>query len=219
MATSGIVLPNSGSKNDFPFATSMPEFPEERPGWGGYVEWEKYPEKAAKAAEILSQYKFPGPPEFQLVPIPDTNPILEGIRWKQYHYAMGNTLRDLPDISWKYVKAEKSEDMIHVLQFPYNGEPPRKRLVDTEITDNKDFFVRNHGGVPEIEEDAYDLDLDGLVRNPKKITLKELKDERLFPRQSNVVSLQCSGTRRIEQIREYPGDGVYTLSNDQTLLS
>jgi hypothetical protein len=27
--------------------------------------------------------------------------------------------------SWKYVKQEKSEDMIHVLQFPYNGEPPR----------------------------------------------------------------------------------------------
>jgi len=27
--------------------------------------------------------------------------------------------------SWDYVKKEKSEDMIHVLQFPYNGEPPR----------------------------------------------------------------------------------------------
>jgi hypothetical protein len=27
--------------------------------------------------------------------------------------------------SWDIVKKEKSEDMIHVLQFPYNGEPPR----------------------------------------------------------------------------------------------
>lgn len=34
-----------------------------------------------------------------------------------------------------------------------------------------------------------------------------LKDESIFPRQSTVVSLQCSGTRRIEQIHEYPGDG------------
>lgn len=42
-----------------------------------------------------------------------------------YHYALGSTLRDLPDISWDYVKKEKSEDMLHVLQFPYNGEPPR----------------------------------------------------------------------------------------------
>lgn len=76
------------------------------------------------------------------MPLPDQNPILEGVRWKQYHYAMGETLKDIPDIrydfsqdtlekmatnrsSWKYVKQEKSEDMIHVLQFPYNGEPPR----------------------------------------------------------------------------------------------
>ena len=38
---------------------------------------------------------------------------------------MGPTLKNLPDISWKYVQKEKSPDMIHVLQFPYNGEPPR----------------------------------------------------------------------------------------------
>lgn len=46
-----------------------------------------------------------------------------------------------------------------------------------------------------------------MVNNPKKITLEMLKDESIFPRQSTVVSLQCSGTRRIEQISEYPGDG------------
>ena len=37
----------------------VPNFPEELPGWGGYVEWEKYPEKKKKAAEILAQYDFP----------------------------------------------------------------------------------------------------------------------------------------------------------------
>lgn len=37
--------------------------------------------------------------------------------------------------------------------------------------------------------------------------MKELQDENIFPRQSNVVTIQCSGTRRIEQIKEYPGDG------------
>ena len=44
---------------------------------------------------------------------------------RHYHYAMGSTLSDIPDISWKYVQKEKSPDMIHVLEFPYNGEPPR----------------------------------------------------------------------------------------------
>lgn len=33
-------------------------FPEERDGWHGYIEWEKYPEKKAEAARILSKYQF-----------------------------------------------------------------------------------------------------------------------------------------------------------------
>lgn len=32
-------------------------FPQEEPGWIGYIEWEKYPERRAKAAEILKQHK------------------------------------------------------------------------------------------------------------------------------------------------------------------
>lgn len=47
------------------------------------------------------------------------------MKYRHYHYAMGPTISNMPDISWEYVKKEKSEDMIHVLQFPYNGEPPR----------------------------------------------------------------------------------------------
>lgn len=79
--------------------------------------------------------------------------------------------------------------------------------METEITDNKDHFVRNHGGIPEINAEEYTLDIEGLVNDPKRLTLADLQNEELFPRQSNVVSLQCSGTRRIEQINEYPGDG------------
>jgi len=97
--------------------------------------------------------------------------------------------------------------MIHVLQFPYNGEPPRDRLVSTPITPNSDHFIRNHGGVPEIDPASYTIDISGLVNIPKRLTLADLQNEALFPRQSNIVTIQCSGTRRIEQIREYPGDG------------
>lgn len=35
-------------------------FAEEQKGWHGYVEWEKYPKKAKRAAEILSEDKFAG---------------------------------------------------------------------------------------------------------------------------------------------------------------
>lgn len=37
----------------------VPEFPEEIEGWKGYIEWEKYPEKRAKAEAIMKQYDFP----------------------------------------------------------------------------------------------------------------------------------------------------------------
>lgn len=83
----------------------------------------------------------------------------------------------------------------------------KDRLVADPITRNEDHFVRNHGGIPEIDEESYFFDVGGLVNNPKRITMAELKDESIFPRQSNVVTIQCSGTRRIEQINQYPGDG------------
>jgi sulfite oxidase len=61
--------------------------------------------------------------------------------------------------------------------------------------------------VPEIEEEHFELEIDGLVNKPMKLSMKDLKNEKLFPRQSTVVTIQCSGTRRIEQIQLYPGDG------------
>ncbi|RYP68167.1 hypothetical protein DL771_006817 [Monosporascus sp. 5C6A] len=175
-------------------------FAEERRGWAGYIEWERYPDKKEKAAEVLARHSFPKPPEFQLVPLPNTNPILGGERWKQYHAALG--LERIPNISWDYVQKEKAPDMLHVLEFPYNGEPPR-----APITNNRDHFVRNHGGVPEIDAAEYTVDITGLVNNPKRLTLADLQNDGLFPRQSNIVTLQCSGTRRLEQIAQYPGDG------------
>lgn len=88
--------------------------------------------------------------------------------------------------------------------------------METEITPNEDHFVRNHGGVPEIEEDDFELEIDGLVNKPMKLSMKDLKNEKLFPRQSTVVTIQCSGTRRIEQIQLYPGDGGSSQTMSQS---
>lgn len=104
-------------------------FAEERPGWGGYIEWENYPEKKAKAAAILARHSFPPPPEFQLGPLPDTNPVLEGVRWKMWHRAIGGAIKSVPEESWMRVIEEKHADMLHLLQFPYNGEPPKVCIV------------------------------------------------------------------------------------------
>lgn len=47
------------------------------------------------------------------------------------------------------MQKEKSPDMIHVLDFPYNREPPKDRVIEHAITPTPLFFVRNHGGIPE----------------------------------------------------------------------
>ncbi|KAJ3535774.1 hypothetical protein NM688_g6930 [Phlebia brevispora] len=180
-------------------------FPEDRPGWRGFVEWEKYPERKRIAHELLKTKKFTSIPEFQDGPLPKTNPILVGHRWKEYHEAVG--LREVVDFSWEMVQKEK-HDMLHVLDFPYNGETLFNYILDDgKLTQNRHHFIRNHGGVPDIDEDAFELEIAGLVKNPIKLSMKDLKDETKFPQSTVTVTLQCSGTRRREQIDEYPGDG------------
>jgi sulfite oxidase len=155
----------------------------------------------------LKSKTFPPPPEFQLGPIPDTNPVLEGVRWKQWHKAIGGPLTDIPEISWDTVLKEKHEDMLHLLQFPYNGEPPKRLVTEKVVTPNSLHFVRNHGGIPDIDPEKFDLKIDGLVKEAKTLTLKDLQNEQLFPRVTKMATIQCSGTRRVEQIGLYAGEG------------
>ncbi|KAF5383482.1 hypothetical protein D9757_006135 [Collybiopsis confluens] len=169
-------------------------FAEEKADWTGYVEWEEYPEKKALASKILKASKFTPIPEFQFVPLPDTNPVLIGHRWKEYHEVLG--LKGIVDASWETVQREKP-DLIHLLDFPYNGETTRQQLMEGRLTDNKYHFVRNHGGVPNIKEDVYEIEVGGLVNKPVKISMQDLKNPEKFPQ----------AERRIEQIHEYPGDG------------
>jgi len=76
-----------------------------------------------------------------------------------------------------------------------------------DIMPNSLHFVRNHGGIPVIDKDKYYFEMDGLVKEPKRFTLDDLMDESKFPRMEQTVTIQCSGTRRIEQINQYSGEG------------
>lgn len=171
------------------------------------MEWEKFPEKKAQAHKILTLQTFPPNPEFQMGPIPDTNPVLPGTHWKMWHHALAGELFDVPEDSWKTVLKEKHPEMLHLLQFPYNGEPPKRLVTDKAITPNSLHFVRNHGGIPLIDKEKFSFEVNGLVANPRSFTLDDLMDESQFPRVSKLVTMQCSGTRRIEQISLYAGQG------------
>ena len=41
--------------------------------------------------------------------------------------------------------------------------------------------IRNHGGVPDIDEDVFELEVGGLVKTPVKLSMKDLKDPNKFP--------------------------------------
>jgi sulfite oxidase len=53
------MAPSEPNAKPFQLIGELPLFTEERKGWSGYIEWEKYPEKKRKAAELLAQYDFP----------------------------------------------------------------------------------------------------------------------------------------------------------------
>jgi sulfite oxidase len=172
-----------------------------------YVEWEKYPEKKKKAEELLAAEVFPINPEYQMGPIPGTNPVLEGEDYKAWHRAIGGGIAKEPDNSWETVLKEKHPEMLHLLQFPYNGEPPKRLVTARAITPNPLHFVRNHGGIPLIEKDKWKLDIDGLVKNPKTFTFEDITNPEKFDQVHKHITMQCSGTRRIEQISLYAGQG------------
>lgn len=155
----------------------------------------------------MTSQTFPPCPDYQWGPIPGTNPVLPGDDFKAWHTALGGELTTVADDSWKTVLKEKHPEMLHLLQFPYNGEPPKRLTTSQVITPNSLHFVRNHGGIPLIDRDKFELKLDGLVKKPKKYTLDDLMDESRFPRMEKTITMQCSGTRRIEQIALYAGQG------------
>ncbi|RYC58277.1 hypothetical protein CHU98_g7941 [Xylaria longipes] len=180
---------------------------DELPGWNGYVEWEDYPEKRKAAHEILISQEFPPPPEFQLEQIPGTNPVLEGVRWKEWHRAsekrltpnieVGGRLKNVPEESWEI---STTSLQIHYTSFETMAgkSAPEPRNMHELLT---------MSSIPSIDPESWFLRLEGLVKEPKKLTLAELQDESLFPRMERLVTIQCSGTRRIEQIALYAGEG------------
>jgi len=60
--------------------------------------------------------------------------------------------------------------------------------------------VRNHGGIPTIDNQAYRLTIGGLVNEPKTLTLAELQDPQKFQPVEVTVTLQVI-TKRVTVMR------------------
>ena len=61
------------------------------------------------------------------------------------------------------------------------------------ITANEDYFVTRIGSVPDIDEETYELNIIGLVENPRSFTLEELRDLELI---EIPLTVECIGNSR-----------------------
>lgn len=89
---------------------------------------------------------------------------------------------------------------------PEVGGPALERLVGEPITATKHFFVRSHAPSPLLDAATHVLRVDGLVREPLELSLRDL-GERL-ERCELRATLQCAGNRRdgLIRVREVPGE-------------
>ncbi|KAJ7108509.1 Oxidoreductase, molybdopterin-binding domain-containing protein [Mycena epipterygia] len=84
---------------------------------------------------------------------------------------------------------------------PFNAEAPLTALLrEGFLTSPELFFVRNHGPVPDVPDEAipnWEFTVDGLVENPLRLTLRDLIAN--YEQQTYPITLVCAGNRRKEQ--------------------
>ena len=77
---------------------------------------------------------------------------------------------------------------------PFNAETPPELAIDSFITPNELFFVRNHLPVPVIDEKDFSLEVKVEGAVGVKLSLRDLKTK--FKSHKVTAALQCAGNRR-----------------------
>src|SRR6185503_3040843 len=73
------------------------------------------------------------------------------------------------------------------LEFPF-------ATLNSVITDNHRFFIRNHFAVPAIDGNAWRLSVEGLVKQEMELTYDDLVE---MPGRTVTMTLECAGNSRI----------------------
>jgi DMSO/TMAO reductase YedYZ molybdopterin-dependent catalytic subunit len=108
----------------------------------------------------------------------------------------GITLINAPFLARAFPNRKGEEVVPWLDQPPVNPAPDAVRNLlqwqefDSWLTPNDAFFAVNHYDWPEIDADAWKLEVTGLVRRPRTFTLSELSAR---PRREVVFTLECSG--------------------------
>ena len=104
---------------------------------------------------------------------------------------------------------KRADTRVHEYE-PFNAEPPPGGLAGHTITPLDAFYVRRHGGVPEIDRSSWRLEVRGLVERPLEIGFIVRAARRLRQREV-VATLQCAGNRRegLIAVRAIPGESPW----------
>jgi sulfite oxidase len=101
---------------------------------------------------------------------------------------------------------QKDPAMIVYEEHPCNLGAPPGVVREMFLTPQERFFVRNHGGIPEMAVQRYRLTVTGMVHTPLCLSLDELRAA--FPVVTVMATLQCAGHRRKElaALQPIPGE-------------
>jgi len=100
----------------------------------------------------------------------------------------------------------KRADMVVHESDPFNAEPPPGALAGSVLTGLDSFYSRNHGPVPELDPETWELVVDGLVATPLNLSLAQLRDS--FAGRTLTATMQCAGNLRAGflKVRDIPGE-------------
>jgi len=96
--------------------------------------------------------------------------------------------------------------LLHVWTMePFNAESPPRLLLQSLVTPAELLYVRNHGGVPEVDGASYRLAVGGKLGRPLELSLEDLTER--FARVTVEATLNCAGNRRNQLIEVAPIPG------------
>ena len=89
--------------------------------------------------------------------------------------------------------------------FPLNSEPRPHVLGAGFITPQSDFYIRNHGTVPELSAEGYGIRIDVPGASPSTVLLADLRNR--YARRTVTAVMQCAGNRRADMGKYKPVSG------------
>ena len=103
----------------------------------------------------------------------------------------------------------KRADMVVHEADPFNAEPPPGALAGEVLTGLDSFYSRNHGPIPDLDMQTWQLSVDGSVETPLVLSLARLRER--FSEQTLTATMQCAGNQRAGffEVRDIPGEAPW----------